>query len=257
MQDSPPLQPVHTNEGRPLVVCPLEFERGALRKLGLESLCDLHCCGPGAEAVTMWVQRLTQRPRLVILAGLAGALDPQLQSGSAHAITSVIDEAGQCISRGQFEDHSQSLIGKCTIVSASASVTSPCNKDELFHRTGASLVDLESWAFATCARQAQWPWLIIRGVSDRADESLPHNIDTWVDRSGRARAGVIAQSILKNPFLLRRLVRLRRHGMEAMADVARLIRQVADRRVQWIQPGETSATDSRISPGATRQSSSG
>jgi nucleoside phosphorylase len=162
----------------------------------------------------------------VILAGLAGALDPKMKSGSAHVITAVMDDEGRPAPCSHLAEVGLSAQAACVIVSASTSVTSPQEKHALFQRTGANLVDLESQAFMTFAQQAGWRWLIIRGVSDGAEESLPRNIDQWVDQRGRNCAGTIARSIILNPALLLRLPRLRRSGLQAMSQVAEMIHKL-------------------------------
>jgi nucleoside phosphorylase len=110
----------------------------------------------------------------------------------------------------------------CAIVSTAHIVTTVAAKAELAARTGADMVDLESAAFASEAQRLGWNWLIVRGVSDGAEDSLPHEIDQWVDATGRTRPGAVALSLLRQPTLAPSLWQLARTSRAAMNNAARL-----------------------------------
>ena len=114
------------------------------------------------------------------------------------------------------------------IFSTSRIVTTPAAKAELAARTGADLVDLESAAFADSAVKLGWNWAIVRGVSDGADEFLPDGIEQWVDAAGRTRVAVVALAFLQRPALAPTLWRTACAGRAAMADAARLVRNLLE-----------------------------
>ena len=82
MADSP--RPPITD--RPLIVCPLEFERRALvralrRAPGVGHV-EVECCGPGAVAVAAWADGVGRTERPIVLAGLAGGLVASARTGT-------------------------------------------------------------------------------------------------------------------------------------------------------------------------------
>jgi nucleoside phosphorylase len=209
-----------------IIVCPLQFERDALRRTSLTSHFDLQCCGIGARAIDRWVRDLPPVDRPVILAGLAGGLNNRFPAGSAWWITNVVRD-------DQSADWSPPVIGfgvsgaaptRCIITSAMDSVTNVARKRWLRDQSGADLVDLESAAFAQAASERGLRWGIVRGVSDDASTSLPSNIDQWVDSRGKPRLFIILRSIIAQPALLPAMLRLRRRANAATTALAHLLK---------------------------------
>ena len=216
------------NGQRPIIVCPLEFERSALRESGLDSIGELQCCGPGGLAMTRWAQAMGATSRPVILAGLAGALHLGMNIGAAHVIGTIINEQGVRLAfrnstRMEPKTNEQAA---CSITSNAETVKTAAEKAALHRRRAADLVDLESLAFAQHADRLGWRWAIVRGVSDAADASLPENIDQWVTDEGKPRGMTIAKSILLRPSLIAALPKLRRDSRAAMRAVAERLREL-------------------------------
>lgn len=211
---------------RPVVVCPLQFERKALVRAGLGVGCELSCCGPGAEAITRWVDRdgpqeSVRSPRPVILAGLAGALGDTCAVRSAAVIGAVVGADGR--------RWTPSLPGaaggeRAVITSVAASVTSPRARSDLARARHADLVDLESEAFAAVATKAGWRWAIVRGISDGPRTALPPGLDRWIDPAGRTRTARVFGGLARRPWLIPSLLRLRGDSAAAMLAVADMIR---------------------------------
>ena len=210
---------------RPVIVCPLQFERKMLLRAGLGRRFRIECCGPGADAIDIWAGNFRSPGRTVILAGLAGALSESCPAGSAHVVGRVMDAATG-------EDWTLTSLstkvdppgpGSCVLASTEAAVTTRRDKLALAQRTGAQLVDLESAAFARSAVEAGWRWVVIRGVSDDLDTDLPRNIDLWVDWRGRTRRAAVAVTIALRPWRLPLVLRLHRNSVKAMGEAARVI----------------------------------
>ncbi len=208
-----------------MIICALEFERSAFLEHGVAQHADVMCCGPGSAA---FADHLHEKlavggpDRPLILAGLAGALDPELNRGHAFKIREVIDEDDErwapTLCWGDPEE-----VTFVTTTSAREPLTSPEMKAAFRASTGADLVDLESAIFARMATTAGRTWAIVRGVSDDADQSLPRNIGAWVDEHGATRPLTVFGSILRNPRLLADLPGLRSASKRAMKNVAGLI----------------------------------
>jgi hypothetical protein len=208
---------------RPLVVCPLAFERRALARANLGDRIETACCGPGAEAVVRFAERLGQTSRLVVLAGLAGGLNPLMKPGQAFWAATVIDhQQRQFRPTFPHEERSREIGPRVVIVSTTRLLASAVEKRE-FSATvcpGADLVDLESGAFALAATLLGWRWGIVRGVSDPADMPLPRDIARWVTADGRTRPFRAAASLALRPWDLARMRRLARHSRAAMHSAA-------------------------------------
>ncbi len=108
-------------------------------------------------------------------------------------------------------------------------LTTPAAKRAWAERSGADLVDLESAAFARIAVEKGWVWAVVRGVSDGPDATLPGDIDTWVDGSGRARPGRVFRAIRRGDVGIRRLMRLRADGVAAMSAAAAVLQRMLGR----------------------------
>lgn len=215
------------NAPRPVVVCPLEFERRALLSAGLNQRCEVICCGPGPTRVASWVKALGDSVQPIILAGLAGALVEHARAGSAWIIDEVIDAESDRRWRPTFVPPIRAQGFQRAGVAITSSTTGIASREikvELHRRTGAALVDLESVAFARAATDEGLRWAIVRGVSDGLGESLPNGVESWVDESGRSRLLTVFGAIIRRPMTLQSVLRLRRQGLIAMRATGNVIR---------------------------------
>lgn len=214
----------------PIVVCPLEYERRSLERAGVGRLSELDCCGPGAERLGAWAERLGGGERVVILAGLAGALHSKRPAGTAWQVTGVHDAQ-----RDEPWVPTFDLAGRadgqerCVVTSTTGTVLGPVAKERLAGQTGADLVDLESVVFARAATRLGWRWGIVRGVSDGVDEALPGLIDRWIDERGRSRPGAVALALLRRPGWMPGVIRLAGQSRSAMRAVAARVVEILER----------------------------
>lgn len=226
---SAPDEILHAAES-PLVFCPLGFERRAYRRFGkLPTITT----GPGAAAIRhafaerdRWPVR---NPRLVVLLGLAGALDPARRTGAASVVTHVRLAQGRLATaalahRGGAIDEPATMPpadrrfepSRTVAMECSAPIASPESKRALRAATGAHLVDTECSAFAECAEAARLPWTVVRGISDAAEDALPSEVPSFVDAAGETRIGRVLGAIARRPSLAPELVRLGRASRTAM-----------------------------------------
>jgi adenosylhomocysteine nucleosidase len=149
----------------------------------------------------------------IILAGLAGALDPSLQVGDVIACVGNGDWPGLPFRLGAIHTSSNLVAGAA-------------EKANLFRHTGALAVDMEHAIVRELALKLNLPMLSIRAISDRADESLDPDLMRWVDDTGRPKVAALAAGLAKNPLRIRALIRLGRQSRLAAEKMAAAVRQV-------------------------------
>jgi len=123
-------------------------------------------------------------PSRVLMVGVAGALDPDLELGAVVIPAGWVNHQAGKIEAGGFMSVTNTipadldlltlaqLIPSLSVGGLGASgdvfVDDAAFRDALFARTGAQVVDMESAAVAQVSAQNNTPFLIIRAVSDRA-----------------------------------------------------------------------------------------
>lgn len=202
-----------------LVVCPLEFERSALAATARRRGWRLERVGLGRGAVESWAACARAEPgETVVLAGIAGGLDPRMPVGTAAWASWIDDGAG-----GRWEPPLLPPGPAVGLVTADAVAATPQEKQLWRVRTGAALVDMEAAAFAAAAQRRGWRWAVVRGVSDGSEDALDPAIAAWTGRDGRVRPGAVAAGLLRSPGLVPQALRLARRGAEAMRAVESLL----------------------------------
>ena len=170
--------------------------------------------GAGGDAAGRATRLLIDghRPRVIVSAGFAGGLDPALARGSVvyprRSITHrggppiAVAAAGQGSAAAAAGSAAGSATshGDLTIVSVDTVVTTAAAKRDLAAATGASLVDMETYAVATAAHAAGLPCVSIRVISDDASQDLPKEIAALVQpQSGMRRLGAALAGIGRRP----------------------------------------------------------
>jgi len=128
--------------------------------------------GIGTAAATRAARLLVagHRPHVLVSAGFAGGLDPALARGAVVRPTRVILAGAPDTA---LVLTSPSATPAITICTAERIVRTPTEKRDLATRTGAAMVDMESFAVAAVAREADLPCAGVRIISDAAGDELP------------------------------------------------------------------------------------
>jgi adenosylhomocysteine nucleosidase len=188
---------------------------------------ELHIVGIGARRVPREVGRETVCG--IILAGLAGALDPELAIGDV--IVEGLPEG--CALK--------SKVRRGRIHAAAELVATPAQKGVLFRETGAAAVEMEGERVRRLAREIGVPYLGIRGISDRADEAIDPAVLGLVDELGRPRPFAIAWTLLRRPGMAGDLKRLGAGANLAAQNMAAVVEEFVtsapDALGRWLESG--------------------
>ncbi len=129
-------------------------------------------------------------PALLINYGVCGALDKNIRLHETYLIDKVCMEALPAILPGRDLPKRCEQLKKSFPVSdlltVEQAVLSTGERDRLFRESGCSLVDMEAYPLAQISRKLNIPLLILKLVSDMADESaveeIKKNIPVWQKR---------------------------------------------------------------------------
>jgi len=92
-------------------------------------------------------------------------------------------------------------------------------KQALGEVSGAIAVDMESAAIAKVASSAGIPFLLVRAISDRAQDDLPMDLNLWFAPFGFLRCLL---QVSQRPSVLRGLYEMKRHADQASESLRRV-----------------------------------
>jgi adenosylhomocysteine nucleosidase len=167
----------------------------------------LVCGGIGPQAARLATEAVISlyRPGIVISAGFAGALVPNLKVGMALPVKTVIDAADG--STYDFE-------GGSFVLLTVNEVAGTGQKEKLAQAHAAHAVDMEAAAVARCAQQYGVRFLAFKAVSDEQDFELP-SMHRFITHHGRIRTFRFAAFAVFRPWLWRELMQLARNSAKA------------------------------------------
>jgi len=156
------------------------------------------------------------RPRLLVVIGISGGLTPSLGPGSLLVAREVRDGTepvtppdSTWVARALTFDGT--VAG--TVISSERILCTPAEKARAREGLPAdepAAVDLESAAFARAAATRSVPYVVIRAISDTADEALPLDLNRCRDEAGGVRRLAVVRQALLHPSSVRGLWRLRK-----------------------------------------------
>jgi len=140
----------------------------------------------------------------VFIIGVAGGLSPALPPGEILAAAEIREEPGTVLHPDpEWVERAGRLPGITvgTILSADRILSTAASKADARARLpkeAPAAVDLESAAYARAAATAGIPCLVLRAISDAADEDLPFDFNRCLDRSGGvSRLKVMGHALLR------------------------------------------------------------
>jgi adenosylhomocysteine nucleosidase len=168
---------------------------------------------------------------LIISAGVCGALDPGLQPGDLVIPAYVVGPSGErhrvAPTHHRAAAHANPTAWLGDLVTVTGAVLTPEAKASLRASSGAVAVDMESSLIMSRAAQSDCPALVIRGVSDSAEVSLPAELVGLVTPEGRVRLSRAVALTVARPRVLPRAFMLRHRTQSALRAVARAVARLA------------------------------
>jgi nucleoside phosphorylase len=177
------------------------------------------------------------RPQALLVAGVAGALDPSLGRGQLavsrrvrYGAGAASGENGEIVCDDDLVRAARRALRRTRVgfaltdcATVDAPITGVREKTEAWNRLGAGVVDMEAYWAGLVARDKAIPFLSVRVVLDRASDSLPAFTRRW---RGPADNPKVLYSLLTRPwqapqaFLLRhRLSRVTRRLTVLLPDL--------------------------------------
>jgi adenosylhomocysteine nucleosidase len=155
----------------------------------------------------------------IVLAGLAGGLNPRLSVGD------VIVETSANSPWNDLPFHA----GK--IHTSDHLIASIAEKERLFRDTGCDAVDMEGSLVRKLAESAGIPMLHIRAISDSADEAVPPDMINWINETGRPRPARIAANLALHPSQIPAMIRLGKNSHLALRNLTQALRRIVQSRI--------------------------
>jgi adenosylhomocysteine nucleosidase len=192
------------------------------------------CSGIGARLARQAAVAVfdSERPRIIISAGLAGALDPQLKVGQILYPATVVD-----LGTGARFDAGG---GDGVLVSAS-SVLDRDAKRRITGAFGGHAVDMEAAAVALVAGQHDCQFMALKAVSEPADFPMP-SFDRFIDTRGRIRTARLVAACALRPATWRTLARLARNTARASRELCRALAHLIEKQGAAPQPALSGKT---------------
>ena len=208
-------------EVAPLLRGILPYQAGGMEFFELESAA-IAISGIGCKAAARATELVISayEPRVIVSAGLAGALTATLKVGDVVYAGEVVD--GESSARYATAD------GESVILTVS-SVSSPEEKRALAERWKADVVDMEAAAVAAAAQSRGIKFAAIKAISDEVDFVMPP-VGEFVDQAGRFRTLRFATYIAVRPNWWSAVKRLNKNSRVASVNLSEAVKHLIDRR---------------------------
>lgn len=175
----------------------------------------LHVSGVGAEFAERGAQKLVEQGAESLISwGVAGGIAPGISAGQLVVPEIIFDEGDRFQVDTDWLNQIKSFLPKeikmvgGALYQSSKIITAVTEKKMLFHRQGATAVDMESVAVAKVAASANLPFMALRAIVDSCHQSLPHWFKHSLTAEGKLRPWQLALNLSRYPKSLPELLLL-------------------------------------------------
>jgi adenosylhomocysteine nucleosidase len=160
-------------------------------------------------------------PRLFISTGFGGALQSGLNIGDIVMASDICElQSGLCNWQGVIPPvNGEIKFRKGRLITADQMIVDAIDKAKIGELHKADVVDMETSAVAALCQQHSVPIFSIRAISDRSDENLPPEINSFFN-NGQVQPGLVARAIAVHPPTVVGLFKLAKHAWKAGDDLA-------------------------------------
>jgi adenosylhomocysteine nucleosidase len=219
---------------RVLIVTAIPEELAAFTRRRLPSGVFVAATGDGPRQAARAAAALCSRyrPSLLIGAGVAGALTPDLAVGDLVVAYRLIDRDGETPGPDAVlvvAAAAKPGARQATLLSVDRPLVAAAEKAAWAVQVGPppAAVDMESAAWARAASALGIPFLIILAVSDTAGEDLPGYLSRCMNAEGGIRRSAVARAALAHPGSIPTLLRMRERVAECADRVADFVARFA------------------------------
>jgi adenosylhomocysteine nucleosidase len=186
------------------------------------------CSGLGSEAGRRAAEAIIVRysPEIIVSAGIAGALVPELKVGETIFPATVIDaqDSSRHETAIKASAVSNTALGR-TVLASSPQIAGTKQKQQLAKSYGAHAVDMEGAAVARAAQIHNLRFLAIKAISDEYDFELP-DLQKFVRGSEFRTARFVLHAAVR-PWLWLGVIRLGRNTRVASENLCAWLRESA------------------------------
>jgi nucleoside phosphorylase len=186
------------------------------------------CGGIGYEYGRRAAEAIVARysPEILISAGIAGALVPELHVGDTVFPAVVIDTQDGSRHETAIKDAVLGNSPLCrTVLASYPEIASTTQKRQLAKSYGAQVVDMEGAAVARAAQQHKLPLVAVKSVSDELGFEIA-DLNLFV-RAGRIQTLRLVIYVVFRPWLWLKLLRLGRNTRIASQNLCAWLRESA------------------------------
>ncbi|MFI5116266.1 MAG: hypothetical protein ACHP8B_06160 [Terriglobales bacterium] len=158
------------------------------------------------------------QPKLLVSAGMAGAISPQLKVGDLGRIREVVDVATG--------DRYPTRGGEWVLAS-SPDISDVAEKRALLTKYGADVVDMEGAAVAQVAKQRGLEFAAVKAISDDAAFPMPP-LARFIDENGRFDTRQFLAYIALHPKWWATLGKMRKNSKIASANLCRELQHLIE-----------------------------
>ena len=178
--------------------------------------------GIGCEAARRAARAVVAgyKPRMLVSAGLAGALIRSLKVGNVIVPNVIIDGATGAEYRCNL---GEGVLGGGILVSA-AQVAGSASKPELVEQFHALAVDMEAAGVAEVAREEQIGFRCVKAISDEADFPMPP-MNRFIDAQGHFETAQFARWMVLHPAMWASVIALARNSNRAAQALCAWLRE--------------------------------
>jgi hypothetical protein len=203
-----------------LILTAMEMEskivRRALKNVRLPPGVALRFLTIGISASQLPDPFCTPNTAVVIIAGFAGALRPDLTLGEIILETHPADFASHLPMR------------RAHIHTADQLIATPAHKADLHRQTSACAVEMEFAIVRKKMGQTNIPVIHVRSISDSSEDHVDEILMGWIDPVGRPKFLNIASSVLARPSRIKILSKLQSAIKAASPPLGDAVRQIVE-----------------------------